>query len=1076
MDKIKKYIILFCILCMFIIIPDSRVKAEAEYDDLTESEKGGNSNSCATCRWLYQTGFYGIRIGIYKYNKEEGLKKIGTSHDFVTAKVYDRKGKSFFYVAGKTRLDYQRLSKTDPIFSKQNKELNTTFNKLNTITPGVDELGVTEQNINTLITKYNLVERLKSYIKTNIETLMGKENYEDYKTNYEDYYIVVEPTMLLYSRKEEFKNNETTTIGNRYIYGTVYEIVKTKSTWDDDIYKLKGVSNGGYGIIQSQKSTFIKALASMYISKDPNKIYDEKNEYYDENGFIGDTYDKENGKKPLIVTAKFGIFQCTRDDYSSVCNASIENKKKDKICFSGNYLNKKKDKCDPDKTKLQFYDENTYPYGITVLWMKEIADPSQLCIQQCSKITDNTSLDECVKDYCGKDTECASICKNDTYDSPGCERPYLNRCYNENEKELTSKGNVCASKFTSKQFDKLNSKICYDDVTTIKKDYTLEKKRVIVDKNNNVIIGNYNKELSYYKIECEETVTFDNMPTSSTPYVSSALTATLYYGYTSKYNKTCQIYYKTKNEDWTDDYEKSKIKEEITTYTNYLYEDKYKKDETTKKEIKSIIEELNKIKKEALNQLKEVANKQLNKNYKFINNLELEYSNQTATKTQTVTIPLTPVYCIGNNSITSKKYCDLEEKKGYKIDVDTNNVICTENGENIKALVDDKKGKSTYQEIVYYSVPSSYTGINEMGDTVVFHNKNEIPKKINPVFEIKNAWVFESLNKDISIDKYNQLISDKKNMNLKISGLGTCGQFTFELDCDYKFTSSNVCSKTCIEEYNKPGSQMTEEEYKACFKQNCSCDAYCGSNVACRMQYCPQECDGCEDLSKTEFSCSKGECLDNCKVSYAPGKDRLTCNYNCCRTQCNREVGCIYNCCKSECDAKYKQKYISKEEYKVCLKSCGFETNSGGDYIYRTINLNRPFPDGDNTIGREPGRNWYGKVEYITRSSDATTKYYDHTDGRNSEYEYRFVLTSEKIQQLKNNSDLNLTYTNFHESENARNTYEEATRNKSENTRIKVYCSHIIHNYFKEELGVVATSNSSKVKTDKVVGSGCYTE
>ena len=250
--------------------------------------------------------------------------------------------------------------------------------------------------------------------------------------------------------------------------------------------------------------------------------------------------------------------------------------------------------------------------------------------------------------------------------------------------------------------------------------------------------------------------------------------------------------------------------------------------------------------------------------------------------------------------------------------------------------------------------------------------------------------------------------------------------------------------------------------------------------MVCRMKYCPQECDGCEDFSTTLNSCNKGSCLDDCNKNYATGEKRLTCTYGCCRTSCNGAVGCIYNCCMDECEEKYNNNYITKDEYLICKKTCRCENGSctevgGKDYVYRTINLNRPFPDGDNVAGRNPGANWFAKVEYITESNDVTKKYYDVTDGRSSEYEYRFVLTSDDIKEIKNNKDLNLTYTDYKESKNAKNTYEDATKNRVGTAKADVYCSYIIHDYFKDELGIIATSNVKTNEDDKIVGSGCYT-
>ena len=56
-----------------------------------------------------------------------------------------------------------------------------------------------------------------------------------------------------------------------------------------------------------------------------------------------------------------------------------------------------------------------------------------------------------------------------------------------------------------------------------------------------------------------------------------------------------------------------------------------------------------------------------------------------------------------------------------------------------------------------------------------------------------------------------------------------------------------------------------------------------------------------------------------------------------------------------------------------------------------------------------------------------------------------------------------------------KNAYEDATKNRVGNAKADVYCSYIIHDYFKDELGIIATSNVKTNKDDKIVGSGCYT-
>ena len=73
----------------------------------------------------------------------------------------------------------------------------------------------------------------------------------------------------------------------------------------------------------------------------------------------------------------------------------------------------------------------------------------------------------------------------------------------------------------------LSSRICVDDVETTS--YTLSSMNVTIDDvGMKTIVRAYDPVvLSYYKIECDETVKFTNLPARTSVHVSSSLTATL---------------------------------------------------------------------------------------------------------------------------------------------------------------------------------------------------------------------------------------------------------------------------------------------------------------------------------------------------------------------------------------------------------------------------------------------------------------------------------------------------------------------------------------------------------------------
>ena len=182
---------------------------------------------------------------------------------------------------------------------------------------------------------------------------------------------------------------------------------------------------------------------------------------------------------------------------------------------------------------------------------------------------------------------------------------------------------------------------------------------------------------------------------------------------------------------------------------------------------------------------------------------------------------------------------------------------------------------------------------------------------------------------------------------------------------------------------------------------------------------------------------------------------RAKCKYNdCCRVNCNGDEGCLHQCCVHECS----EICSADENSEVCRTCWGTCPDPKGDYIYRSINMNRPFPNGTDANGRAPGKNWSGKVQYITKANNDHTIYYDATSGFNDDFEYSFEFTSDQLQMLKEDyNDNSKMYSIFYESKKAKNYSNE-----------KVYCSSIIHEYLK--------SKNVKVSGNRItnkVGSGC---
>ena len=1010
-QKLKKTIYIIFLISLFLI---PTLKSEA-FTSTNEGIYTEISDSSGSGVWVYSTYGFGVRLSLYQYD-EKNLQFIA-SVDIVNSlkSDYDVLWINQVYTASNhSRYGYN---------GSNSVKFNNSINGIKFKT--TSDYGLSKIKNSNNIPWNNVFDReLKEYFSEDEKKAMSKvkemfgENIKIASANYDTFYIVAEPTGLYWNNQKRY-----------WWYGTGYEFMSANI-------------NGNLPNELNLKTTTTNALYNaMYVAinddlkKEAIKLGYPDDGRYDKYNFVNDS-ENSNG---LVVAAIKG-----NPTTSSQIEANIDN--------------------------------TSYPYGIGIFWLASFTTTT--CVSSCSGTDEFLS---CAEKWCASNennnyNSCVNSCVIESYDSPGCEdvRSY-NQCYDatNNSKEVTI-GGTC-SNTEEENISSGSTKICYDDISN---NYKTEE--YVVDKNasGQFLMNTVNQKISYYKIECSEDFKISEIsPTKKRVLVNENGTANLYLGYTLEYDKNCQIYYKSANDTWTKDYNSSKAKADSSKYTTWINElttlifnetDSTEKNRLTT--IKSTLEtmktEVDKVKTEAESKLEQYKDINYADGISSTNEAILEILNEEGVVTKTVTVSLEPVSCLEEEDSTASRYCDLTTNTEYIINEKSNTIYCeTSSGKQTATITNDKTASSFHQKI-YYALPDSYTSTItvDMGDyfSDVFHDKQQcldaVSSQNGQCITVENAWVFDPFNNNVT-NNLLQNVTYSGNYQIRLKNWGSCAQFNFDLSCDYTLESSSACANACSLQYSDP----TSDEYLECLKTNCGCDAYCGSNVACRNKYCPQSCDRCNDKTLEMESCGDNPepeeekdiptCVQTCDINY-DDEDYVTCKYNnCCRNNCNGNVACLYGCCYSECQEKYGSNGLTpnSEQLNLCLELCLCENGSceGDNYLYRTINMDNPFPGSTDTTSRRAGANWYGKVAYITNTDTNNTKYADTTDGRSDAYEYKFTLDSKVLNNLKNNYSSYLEY----------NKSTKAISTISSNA----YCSSLIH----EEL------NNYLVKGEYSIGSKC---
>lgn len=684
------------------------------------------------------------------------------------------------------------------------------------------------------------------------------------------------------------------------------------------------------------------------------------------------------------------------------------------------------------------------------------------CEQTCSG-TDvgTTERLACATAYCNANdsgsSACISACSTLSSDN-GCDSKYDGKCatYTKNG-TVTVMGlnNEKCDTYTDSTKKTLSSKVCYDDESA----YT-----VVNDNGTNSTIADYSKTNKiYYKIECYESLELSDLPTKKTVYLSESNNASLYLGYKMKYSKKCTLYYKKKNttNQWSTNYNDSQLKKDINTYTDIITNKKYPVNMTDATEratylqvMQAALDEIKNVKANAIKRLENISDKNYSNSENGSQKAELKVATKNGSSYTTETLILEPVYCSKSDDLTDEKKCTLESHTYYK-KTNAGTYQCTDKDGNpttATIIKDTSTGSasSSYEETIYMGLPSSYIAASSSVAGNVYRDKQACLTAVKAdngyCIEEENVFVFNELDETVSINLYNNAIGSEA-MNVSISGYGSCGQFEYDLKCDYDYSAKGKCAK-CLE-YT-----YGTIEYNQCIDKYCDCEAYCGSNVSCLAKYCRTDCPECDDDEIVEPCGPDNKCLSKCTSTNL--EEKITCEKSCCQLGCAAgDDSCSTRCCVSACEALYAG---NNAKIAACVNNtCDcLNGNCGGDYYYRTIDQDRPFPGGTG-LTREPGANWYNKVEFITDSAIEQSKYKDTTDGRYTNiYEYKITLTSDDIKRIKNDSSLNTTYTNYKKSSRVDSIKGD-----------KVYCSYVLHDYLYNlgiELEIGSNVNS---------GSGC---
>lgn len=1054
--------ILLILALLFIpelVIAGDCSSSETSGDASSSAPSGGSGSKCDDTVCLNTDGknYTGVRFQIYKYDgsgKVAGIKMIGKGVDVWSTKAL--RSTSYKFTNPSTPNLKNKASCDNATYSNDNKIYRGNTRILAEGTP----------SLNTEII-YPLTA--EQYLTGNY----GKVYYDSSLKNH-FWAGTVNEFILTYS------NGKTS---NGWLHTNVFSKLASNNSADKkEVQSL-------FQITDAQMNDLMARPGEYYVTAEV--LYRYKSG--------GSSYGLKKGRLYLGTVSESAFFEGAADMYNALrSSGGSVGKLASEDAKSGSYLIKQ-----VDKDKGNFYNAaSIYNSGgkstnaktaCRSAWGYAVYHVATVC-WDCKKI--EPLYDQLNFDGCPANT------KNKCATSPNGPT----KIANDDCEELQSKG------ITQRR---LASQTCYEDVGIIKektneedgkKEVEIEKYIVVQAPNNiqkkddNV---NYESNIKaeeapnqpiYWKIDCTEDLYLKDLPTPKKVKVNDLGVGNLYLGYTTKYQKECKLYYRVKEKNatikWKQTYKDSLLEEHIRLYGEYKEDvenalnnkkpnnEEKNKLNAVKTKIETAITQLGKVKEQAQKYFNDIDNKEYSDGVPVVSNGTIKLVQETET---TKVLKLVPAFCQFNKE--SKYYCDLKTGEGKNFENDI--VACDDpsSEQNVKVkpdLTDEQKKSMTaeaikayeeeakkinefnrrYIKTVYYALPSSFIATLYGGTSRVFYSKSDCESAIqgqataNACKEVENVWIFTDVEgPEIAI--LNEKLSTS-SLKINLSGYGSCGQFEYGLTCKYQFEKTTACAK-CIYDYtDATGKIIDQDAYDACFRRYCSCASYCGSDVACRFKYCPEECEGCgwEDKSKCD------SCEQDCKNLF-PGnteKDivyRAKCKYNdCCRVNCNGDEGCLHQCCVHEC-SEICSADENSEVCRNCWQTC---PDLKGDYMYRSINMNRPFPNGTDVNGRAPGKNWSGRVQYITKANDNHTIYYDATSGFNDDYEYAFEFTSDQLQTLKNDYNNNSKmYSRFYGSKKAKN-----YSNKN------VYCSSIIHEYLK--------SKNVKVSGNRItnkVGSGC---
>lgn len=388
------------------------------------------------------------------------------------------------------------------------------------------------------------------------------------------------------------------------------------------------------------------------------------------------------------------------------------------------------------------------------------------------------------------------------------------------------------------------------------------------------------------------------------------------------------------------------------------------------------------------------------------NRIDFEVYDQVSMGKEEVSLEISPVYCTEPGVVET--YCYLDGKKLTLGTTEYENAIKYTCGENVvKKITNSKNEVIGYETTIHYALPSTWRSeIPDSNGKFVFNDKDACKRANNgkECTEIKNGYSVEPVG-DKLIYHLNNILG-KYDKKIHFEGLGMCGKLEFDLSCSYNVQNSNVCDPE-------------GDNYQP---NLCSCQTYCDGDITCLSQHCPEECDVCNGIEE-ECSTPDKSCVQKCDEKYQKAADRKICYEDeCCKKLCAGDIVCLKEC-GDPCE---------DGECEICFKD-GCE-----DYVYRTIDLNNPFPN-----DRKPGKNWQNKIDYITKS-DSVTIDRDNTNGRSEEYEYRVELTSATIAKIRENKNLKDLYL---EGERAEKVVRPTIGNGN------YYCSKFLHD---EQTGLIS--------------------